>query len=73
MIQSLFQTIGTVAHLACRLCDEAKGPQIIIDQKTVSQIEDIVETELLGLLDLKGFSKPINVFNVVRIKGEQDG
>ena len=64
-----YSTIGTVANLASRLCDEAKGPQIIIDQKTLSHIEDIVETEPLGLLDLKNFSMPINAFNVVRLKG----
>jgi adenylate cyclase len=66
-----YSTIGTVANLASRLCDEAKGPQIIIDQKTLSHIEDIVETEPLGLLDLKGFPKPINSFNVIRLKDDQ--
>jgi DNA-binding response OmpR family regulator len=66
-----YSTIGTVANLASRLCDEAKGPQIVINQKTLSHIEDIVETEPLGLLDLKGFSKPINSFNVIRLKDDQ--
>jgi len=66
-----YSTIGTVANLASRLCDEAKGPQIIINQKTLFHIEDIVETEPLGLLDLKGFSKPINSFNVIRLKDDQ--
>jgi DNA-binding response OmpR family regulator len=66
-----YSTIGTVANLASRLCDEAKGPQIIINQKTLSHIEDIVETEPLGLLDLKGFSNPINSFNVIRLKDDQ--
>ena len=67
-----YSTIGTVANLASRLCDEAKGPQIIIDQKTLSHIEDIVETEPLGLLDLKNFSMPINAFNVIRLKEGQN-
>ena len=66
-----YSTIGTVANLASRLCDEAKGPQVIIDQKTLSHIEDIVETEPLGLLDLKNFSMPINAFNVIRLKDDQ--
>ncbi len=66
-----YSTIGTVANLASRLCDEAKGPQIIINQKTLPHIEDIVETEPLGLLDLKGFSKPINSFNVIMLKDDQ--
>ena len=66
-----YSTIGTVANLASRLCDEARGSQIVINQKTLSYIEDIVETEPLGLLDLKGFSKPINSFNVIRLKDDQ--
>jgi adenylate cyclase len=66
-----YSTIGTVANLASRLCDESKGPQIIINQKTLSHIEDIVETEPLGLLDLKGFPKPINSYNVIGLKDEQ--
>ena len=66
-----YSTIGTVANLASRLCDETKGPQIVINQKTLSHIEDIVETEPLGLLELKGFSKPINSFNVIRLKDDQ--
>jgi DNA-binding response OmpR family regulator len=66
-----YSTIGTVANLASRLCGEAKGPQIVINQKTLSYIEDIVETEPLGVLDLKGFSKPINSFNVIRLKDDQ--
>jgi DNA-binding response OmpR family regulator len=66
-----YSTIGTVANLASRLCDEAKGSQIVINQKTLSYIEDIVETEPLGVLDLKGFSKPINSFNVIRLKDDQ--
>jgi DNA-binding response OmpR family regulator len=63
-----YSTIGTVSNLASRLCDEAKGNQIIIDQKTLSYIEEIVETEPLGHFELKGFSKPINAFNVVKLK-----
>jgi hypothetical protein len=43
----------------------------ITAQKTLSHIEDIVETEPLGLLELKGFSKPINSFNVIRFKDGQ--
>jgi DNA-binding response OmpR family regulator len=66
-----YSTIGTVANLASRLCDEAKGSQIVINQKTLSYIEDIVETEPLGVLHLKGFSKPINSFNVIRLKDDQ--
>lgn len=60
--------VGSVANLAARLCAEAKGGQILINQKTLSQVEEIVETEALDQLSLKGFSKPIAVFNVVAVR-----
>jgi len=65
-----YSTIGTVSNMASRLCDEAKGDQIVINQKTLSHIEDIVETEPLGSLNLKGFSKPVTAFNVIRLKSD---
>ena len=43
-----YACIGSVANLASRLCNEAKGGQILINQKTLSRIEDVVEAEALG-------------------------
>lgn len=63
--------VGSVANLAARLCTEAKGGQILINQKTLSQVEEIVETDYLDELTLKGFSKPIAVFNVVAVRGNE--
>ena len=37
-----YTCIGSVANLASRLCGEAKGGQILINQKTLSRIEDVV-------------------------------
>src|SRR5512135_106160 len=63
--------IGSVANLAARLCAEAKGGQILINQKTVSNVEEIVEMESLDQLSLKGFSKPVAVFNIIKIKDKE--
>jgi len=60
--------VGSVANLAARLCAEARGGQILINQKTLGKIEEIVETEFLDHLSLKGFSQPIDVFNVISVK-----
>ena len=38
-----YACIGGVANLASRLCNEAKGGQILINQKTLIRIEDVVE------------------------------
>ena len=43
-----YSCIGSVANLASRLCGEAKGGQILINQKTLIRIEDAVEAEPIG-------------------------
>ena len=63
-----YGAVGNVTILASRLSSEAKGGQILTDQKTLSKIEDLVEAEPLGELPLKGFARPAVVFNVVKLK-----
>ena len=65
-----YGAIGTVTNLAARLCGEAKPGQILISRRMVGTIEDLVEAEPVGELPLKGFSRPVTAFNVVRLKGE---
>jgi class 3 adenylate cyclase/CheY-like chemotaxis protein len=60
-----YGAIGTVTNLASRLCDEAKGGQILISQRVYGEVERLIETEALGQLVLKGFSKPIIAYNIV--------
>jgi len=64
-----YGAIGTVTNLAARLCGEAKPRQILISQRVLGALEAIVEVEDLGGLTLKGFSKPVPAFNVVRFSG----
>ncbi|MGH7767787.1 MAG: adenylate/guanylate cyclase domain-containing protein, partial [Candidatus Binatia bacterium] len=63
-----YGAVGNVTNLASRLCDEAKGGQILTNQKTLSRMEHIVESEPLSELQLKGFARPVAAFNIVRIK-----
>ena len=65
-----YGAIGTVTNLAARLCGEAKPGQILISRQMIGTVEDLVEAEPIGELPLKGFSRPVSAFNVVRIKGE---
>jgi|RhiMetdeSRZDD1v2_1073273.scaffolds.fasta_scaffold46352_6 adenylate cyclase len=64
-----YGAIGTVTNLAARLCGEAKPRQILISQRVLGAVEAMVEVEELGELALKGFSKPVPAFNVVRFAG----
>ena len=64
-----YGAIGTVTNLAARLCGEAQPRQILISQRVYGGVEDSVEVEDLGGLTLKGFSKPVPAFNVLRLRG----
>jgi adenylate cyclase len=59
-----YGAVGAVTNLAARLCGEAKGGQILTNQKTLSKFEQLVEAEPIGELSLKGFAKPISVYSI---------
>jgi class 3 adenylate cyclase len=63
-----YGAIGNVTNLAARLCGEALGSEILIDRKTLSRIEELVEVEPRAELVLKGFPRPVAAFNIVAIK-----
>ena len=63
-----YGAVGNVTNLAARLCAEAKGGQILMDQKSWIKIEELVEVETLEELHLKGFGRPVTAFNIVRLK-----
>ena len=64
-----YGAIGTVTHLAARLCDEAGPGQILISQRIHAVVDDLVDVEPVGELPLKDFLKPVPAYNVVRPKG----
>lgn len=63
-----YACIGSVTNLASRLCSEAKGGQILTNQKTLARIEDEVQAEPLGEVTLKGITYPLPVFNITGVK-----
>jgi adenylate cyclase len=63
-----YAAIGTVTNLASRLCDEADGEQILVSQRVYSAVEALVEAETVGELSLKGFSRPIPVYNIIGLR-----
>ena len=63
-----YGAVGNVTNLASRLCDEAKGGQILTNQKTFSKIEELFEAEPLEKLQLKGFTRPVAAFNIIKPK-----
>jgi len=65
-----YGAVGTVCNLASRLCDEVKPSQILVPQRLLGAVEELVEVEPVGELSLKGFHRPVAVFNVLRLKGQ---
>jgi class 3 adenylate cyclase len=59
-----YGAIGTVTNLAARLCGEAREGQILISHRLYGVVEDVVGAEPVGELTLKGFSRPVSVWNV---------
>jgi class 3 adenylate cyclase len=64
-----YGAIGTVTNLASRLCGEAKPGQILISQRLLGGIDDLIEAEPAGELSLKGFHRPVSAHNILRMKG----
>jgi adenylate cyclase len=63
-----YGAIGTVTNLAARLCGEARPGQILVSRRLLSQIAALVEAAPVGELALKGFSRPVDVYDVTALK-----
>jgi class 3 adenylate cyclase len=63
-----YACVGSVANLAARLCSEAKGGQILTNEKTFMRVEETTRAEPLGELMLKGIAQPVSAFNITGVK-----
>ena len=62
-----YGAIGTVTNLSARLCSEAKPGQILLQQRVLTAVESIAEAEPVGEVTLKGLSRPVKVYNLLRL------
>ncbi len=63
-----YGAIGTVTNLASRLCGEAKAGQILVSQRLLGTVEELIEVEPVGELALKGLQRPVTGYNILRLK-----
>jgi len=63
-----YGAIGSVPNLAARLCGEAKPSEILISQRLLASVDEIVETEAAGELILKGFHRAVPAYRVLGLK-----
>jgi adenylate cyclase len=59
-----YAAIGSVTNLAARLCAHAEPWQILTTERVVAEAGDLVVTELVGELELPGFSRTFKTVNV---------
>jgi class 3 adenylate cyclase/CheY-like chemotaxis protein len=62
-----YGAVGSVMNLASRLCDEAGSGQILVSERVLSEVEDLVDADPAGQLTLKGFVKPVSAFSIVSV------
>jgi adenylate cyclase len=63
-----YAAIGTVPNTAARLCAEAKPGQILVSQRVLSAVENLVDAEPIGELFLKGLARAMPTHSVCRLK-----
>lgn len=63
-----YGAVGNVVNLASRLSSEARGGQILTNQKTLGRIEELAKTQPLGEVHVKGFVQPVAVFNILGLR-----
>ncbi|TMA92954.1 MAG: response regulator [Deltaproteobacteria bacterium] len=63
-----YGAIGSVPNLAARLCGEARPGDILVPQRLLGGVEELVDAEFMGELALKGFHRPVASYNILGLK-----
>jgi class 3 adenylate cyclase len=62
-----YGALGIVTSLAARLSDEAAAGQILLSQRAYAALEGRVEASPVANLQMKGFDRPIQAFELLRV------
>jgi class 3 adenylate cyclase len=63
-----YGAIGNVTILASRLSSQAQDGQILLSPRAQTMLEDLVESESVGELTLKGLTRPVAASNVLAMR-----
>ncbi len=61
-----YTVIGDAVNTGARLCSLAKAGEIIISENTYNRVKDYFEVVELPPTSVKGKSKPLKIYNVIR-------
>jgi adenylate cyclase len=70
--RSEYGAIGIVGRLAWRLCQQARGGQILVTQRTHAALRDQFVVSLVGDLSLEGFTRPVVAYSIDRLLAAVD-
>ncbi len=62
-----YGALGSVTNLAARLSDEAASGQILLSQRAYAALEDRVEAKPVAELQMKGFARLAQAYELVRV------
>jgi class 3 adenylate cyclase len=65
-----YAAIGTVTNLSARLCQEAHDGQILVSERVHAEVESLVEAKPVGPLLLRGFARPVAVYDILGLRAE---
>ncbi len=68
-----YTALGTVVNLAARLCAAASSWQILVSQRVLTGIEDLVVHSSAGDLELHGFSRAIRAYDIKGVDAARVG
>jgi class 3 adenylate cyclase len=63
-----YSAIGTIPNTAARLCQAAENGEILVTSRIAAAISETVDVREVGPLPLRGLSRPLVVYNVLRRK-----
>jgi class 3 adenylate cyclase/CheY-like chemotaxis protein len=66
-----YAAIGSVTNLAARLCADAADWEVRVTDRVLSELDGQVESDLIGDIRPKGFSRPVRVHAVRSLDGMQ--
>jgi class 3 adenylate cyclase/putative methionine-R-sulfoxide reductase with GAF domain len=62
-----YGALGSVTNLAARLSDAAAAGQILLSQRAHAALEDRIDAELVGELQVKGFARTLRAFELLAL------
>jgi class 3 adenylate cyclase len=67
-----YGAVGAVCNMAARLCSEAGPGKVLVQQRVAGRLEGLVDATSMGAFSLKGFPRPVPVYEVHGLRQTAD-